>query len=114
MRKMENAEFDWAMPYFLTHDLVSKYLSFATLSRMKAKFCITAETIELPSGIFLQLRSTAILTSLHKLTIVILFNRDSDSLEQSFHHFLLPHEIHFQKEFSGANLPFIPPNIIIS
>ena len=46
----ENAEFDWAMPYFLTHDLVSKYLSFATLSRMKAKFCITAKTIELPSG----------------------------------------------------------------
>ena len=41
------------------------------------------------------------------------FNRDSDSLEQSFHHFLLPREIHFQKEFYEANLPFIPPNIII-
>ena len=43
-----------------------------------------------------------------------LFNRDSDSLEQSFHHFLLPREIHFQKEFSEANLPFILPNIITS
>ena len=35
----------------------------------------------------------------------------SNSLEQSFHHFLLPREIHFQKKFSEAirKLPFIPP-----
>ena len=38
----------------------------------------------------------------------------SASLEQSFHHFLLSREIHFLKKFSEANLPFIPPNIIIS
>ena len=36
------------------------------------------------------------------------------SLEYPFHYFILPHEIHFQKEFFEGNLPFIPPNIIIS
>ena len=44
----------------------------------------------------------------------LLFQRDSDSLEHSFHHFLVPREINFQKKFSEANLPFIPRNIIIS
>ena len=38
----------------------------------------------------------------------------SIAMEQSFHHFLLPREIHVPKKFSEANLPFIPPNIIIS
>ena len=36
-----------------------------------------------------------------------------DSLEYSFHHFLLTHAIRFQKEIFEGNLPFIPPNIII-
>ena len=36
-----------------------------------------------------------------------------DILEYPFHHFLLPHEIHFQEEFFEGNLPFIPPNIKI-
>ena len=37
-----------------------------------------------------------------------------DSLEYQFHHLVLPHEIHFQKEFFEGNLPFIPLNIITS
>ena len=37
-----------------------------------------------------------------------------DSLEYPFHHFLLPHEIRFQKEFFESHLPFIPPIIIKS
>ena len=44
---------------------------------------------------------------IHSIAIAIV-------LEYSFHHFLLPREIHFQMKFSKADLPFIPPNIVIS
>ena len=37
-----------------------------------------------------------------------------DSLEYPFRHFLLQLEIHFQKEYFEGNLPFTPPNIILS
>ena len=37
-----------------------------------------------------------------------------DSLEYPFHHLLLPHEIHFQKEFFEGNLPFICPIVMTS
>ena len=69
------------------------FLSILHLKKLKKQFLISHKIKTLSSTIVSNL---LLFSSLQYLLCSMLFNRDSDSLEHSFHHFLLPREIYFR------------------